>query len=72
MLISSVTGASFRCVIIDISRGGAQLQLVARNLPPGMLSLLDPEGGHTHDLNVVWREGDRLGASFVASSDLPD
>ena len=71
MLIHSVTGESIKCLVVDVSEGGAQLQLIAPGLPDGLLSLLDPEGGVSHDLKVVWRDGDRIGVSFVASSELP-
>lgn len=71
VVIDSVSGQSFRCIIIDISRGGAQLEIVARDLPGHSLALLDPEGGATHNLRVVWRSGQRVGVAFTHSTAAP-
>ena len=70
ILIHSVTGACLKCTVVDVSDGGAQLELSCE-LPDGLISLLDPEAGTTHDLKIVWRDGRRIGVSFVASSELP-
>lgn len=70
-LVHSVTGQIIRCVVVDVSKGGAQLEVITPELPEGMLSLLDADGCTTHDLRIVWREGNRIGVCFIASSPLP-
>jgi hypothetical protein len=71
VVIDSLTGQSYRCIIVDISRGGAQLELVARELPEQALALLDPDGGATHDLRIVWRAGIRVGVAFITTTEAP-
>lgn len=66
-----VSGATFRCMIVDVSLGGARLQMVAPNLPSEGLTLIDAAEGQSHKLRVVWRAGAFVGVAFRSSSDLP-
>lgn len=65
------TGATFRCTIVDVSLGGARLQLIAPDLPGDELRLIDTAEGRSHELKVVWRKGAFLGVAFTSSADLP-
>jgi hypothetical protein len=71
VVVHGATGASIPCTIIDISLGGARLQLYAPNLPGDELSLIDADKGTMHDLRVAWRNGDFVGVAFEATVDLP-
>jgi hypothetical protein len=71
VVIHSETGQTYRCVIVDVSTGGAKLQLLAPGLPEGTLSLVDLGAAANHDLKVVWRTGPMVGVSFLSSSPLP-
>lgn len=71
MVIHVETGRSYRCVIVDVSTGGAKLQLLAPGLPEGDLSLVDLGAAFNHDLRVVWRDGPMIGVSFLSTAQLP-
>jgi hypothetical protein len=64
-------GASFTCAIVDVSLGGARLQLFASDLPGGDLTLIDTAMGTVHELRVAWRNGDFVGVAFTATVALP-
>ena len=71
-VVHGATGATFPCTIIDISLGGARLQLYAPELPDGDLTLIDADRGTLHDLRIAWRNGDFVGVAFNATVELPD
>lgn len=71
MLVHNLSGDTFRCTIVDVSLGGARLQLIAPDLPAGDLTLLDRHAGVSHALRIAWRAGPFIGAAFIRSSELP-
>jgi len=71
MLIHAETGQSFKCMIVDLSAGGAKLQIYSPGVPDGLLSLLDARSATSHDLRVVWRAGPFMGVCFEASAAVP-
>lgn len=71
VIVHERSGAAFRCTIVDISIGGAQLQLIAPDLPAEALTLIDPVEGRSHTLKIVWRRGAFAGVAFRSSADLP-
>ena len=71
MVVHQPTGESFKCVIVDVSVGGARLQIYAEGLPEGDLTLVDAVTGTVHELRVAWRRGDLVGVAFTASVALP-
>jgi hypothetical protein len=71
MVIHAETGQTYRCVVIDVSSGGAKLQLLVPGLPEGALSLVDLGAASNHDLRVVWRNDPLVGVAFLTSSPLP-
>lgn len=66
-----VSGATFRCTIVDVSLGGARLQLMVPDLPEDQLTLIDTVEGRSHKLRIVWRKGSFVGVEFASSVDLP-
>lgn len=71
VVVHDESGETFRCLIVDISIGGARLQLVAPNLPPGGLTLIDAAEGRSYALKPVWRAGAFVGVTFLSKADLP-
>lgn len=71
IIVHDLSGRTFRCTIVDVSLGGARLQLIAPDLPPGDLTLLDRYAGVSHTLRIAWRAGPFLGAAFTSSAELP-
>lgn len=65
------SGRSFACTIIDLSQGGARMQLYAPDVPESDLALLDREEGRLHKLEVRWRLGPLLGAAFLSTYEPP-
>ena len=71
VVVHGPTGRSIPCTIIDLSLGGARLQLFAPDLPENELTLIDAELGRLHELRVAWRAGGFVGVAFKATVDLP-
>ena len=71
VLVDAGSGASTPCMIVDISIGGARLEIVAAGLPKGPLSLIDRKAATAHELKIVWRRGPVAGVSFLSSTALP-
>ena len=65
------SGRSFRCTIIDISVGGARVQLYAPDLPKEDLTLIDRDMGTAHQLRVAWSLGPFMGVAFTSTEPLP-
>lgn len=62
------TGAAYPCLIVDISLGGARLQLYAPDVPGQGLTLHDPGVGYVHELRVAWRISWFMGVAFTHSA----
>ena len=71
VVVHGPSGRSFTCVIVDVSLGGAKLQLIAPDLPDGDLSLVDTQKGTSHELRVAWRKDPFVGVAFTATASLP-
>lgn len=71
VVLDSVSRKSFGCLIVDVSLGGARVQLIAPGLPDKGLTLVDREAGQSHDLRIVWRHGPFMGVAFTGSAELP-
>lgn len=70
-VIHESTRRTVTCTIIDISLGGARLQLFAPDLPKEGLTLLDREAGALHQLRVAWSLGPLMGVAFLNTVELP-
>ena len=70
-MVHHASGRSFRCTIIDISLGGARVQLYAPDLPKEDLTLIDREMGTAHQLRVAWSFGPFMGVAFTSTESLP-
>lgn len=68
VLVHAPSGRSYRCLIVDVSCGGARLIVEAEDLPRQDLSLLD--GGSVHQLRIAWRDGALLGVAFTDSVEM--
>lgn len=71
VVIHQPSGNSVTCVIVDVSLGGARLQLYAPALPDEGLTLIDAKMGTIHQLRVAWRNGPFVGVAFTSTSQLP-
>ena len=71
VVLDSAGHRSFGCLIVDLSIGGAKLQLFAPGLPNSGLSLIDRQAGRSHDLTIIWRQGPFLGVAFTGTAELP-
>ena len=69
--MNGASGRSYSCVIVDVSMGGARLQLYAPELPSTDLTLVDGQAGTVHELRIAWRAGPFMGVSFVATNPAP-
>jgi len=71
VVVQQPSGAAFVCVIIDVSLGGARLQLIGADIPDEGLTLIDAQMGASHALRVVWRKDPFVGVAFTESEILP-
>ena len=71
VVVHGPTGRGFSCVIVDVSNGGARLQLFDPTFPSDELTLIDAELGEIHELRVAWRSDPFLGVAFISSLALP-
>ena len=71
VIVHGPSGRGFSCVIIDVSAGGAKLQLSDPTFPTDELTLIDSEVGEIHELRIAWRNDPYLGVAFVSSLALP-
>jgi hypothetical protein len=71
VVVHGPTGRGFSCVIVDISAGGARLQLFDPTFPKDELTLIDAEVGEIHELRIAWRNDPFLGVAFTSSEALP-
>jgi hypothetical protein len=72
VLVHGPTGRSFTCLIVDVSLGGARLQLTAPEpLPEGQLSLIDGANATLHELRVAWRDPPFVGVAFIGTAPAP-
>ena len=70
-VVHGPTGRSYTCVIVDVSLGGARLQLIAPDLPESGLALVDAQRGTVHELRIAWRSGPFVGVAFVGTVEAP-
>ena len=60
------------CTIVDLSKGGARLQISAIYPLPSRFVVLRLADGVVYDVRVRWRRGDMTGVAFDASTQLED
>lgn len=71
VLVKDGGGGSSSCLILDVSAGGARVQLLdGARLPDGSVTLVDARSGSLHEATVVWRSGPYAGVSFSSSCTL--
>ena len=58
---------AFSCLIVDLSEGGARVQLLGEAPPDGEVTLMDARSGQIHEGRIVWRRGKFVGLSFTAT-----
>lgn len=71
VVLHTESAKTYRCTIVDISGGGARLQLIAPGLPDTGLTLIDAVEARAHEIRVAWRKGPFMGVAFLSSADLP-
>ena len=71
VVVHGPSGRSFTCVIVNVSLGGAKLQLIASGLPDGDLSLVDAQMGTGHELRIAWRNDPFVGVAFTGTEAVP-
>lgn len=52
------------CTMVDLSKGGAKLQISEIYPLPGRFRLLQVRGGIVYDVRLRWRRGDLTGVAF--------
>jgi hypothetical protein len=72
VIVHDVTGRTFNCTVLDVSLGGARLQLFAPDLPDRDITLIDRENASPQRLRVVWRAGPIIGVVFVEAITTPE
>lgn len=56
-----------KCLVVDMSEGGARLEVKkADELPESFLLLLSHDGRLNRHCSVVWRQGSSVGVKFVS------
>jgi hypothetical protein len=55
----------FECTLLDISDGGARLEVGTLNLPQTFILLLTPDAGVRRFCRQAWRRGTEVGVKFV-------
>ena len=68
VVVHQTTGDSFPCLILEVSEGGARLQLLSPDLPAEGLALVDAASGAVHGLRVMWRMGPLVGVAFTGTA----
>jgi hypothetical protein len=64
-------GRQHRCVMSDVSDGGARLELPVGVIPPPIFILSLAEMGKVHRCcEVRWRRGDAIGVRFISPQEL--
>ena len=58
------------CMIADLSKGGARLQISSIYPLPPRFILLQLQGGVAYDVRTRWRRGDMTGVAFDARTDV--
>lgn len=54
----------FRCRIVDVSEGGAHLEM-GDGVAPDRFQLIDVDGGSVFSVRVVWRRAHSVGVAFL-------
>jgi len=60
------------CVIRDLSRSGAKIELSHFHRLPARFALVDFQGGHVIEVILKWRRGDLAGLAFETHHALKD
>jgi hypothetical protein len=56
----------YRCILLDVSEGGAKIRIDEQLTPPGEFTLLLSARGKSRRMcRVIWRNGSALGVEFV-------
>jgi hypothetical protein len=63
LVLSVIAGGSIKCVLFDLSPGGAKLKS-ERPLPDTFYVMLRPDLKRW--CKVIWRRGNRVGVKFIA------
>lgn len=58
------------CVIRDLSKQGAKVQMMASAAPPAQAQLVDLVAGQAHDVMVAWQKEREVGLKIVRTYDL--
>ena len=66
-LLSMVGRCNLRCVIADLSEGGARVSSPSYDLVPSRVFLLVEKTGDIFECEVRWRRADGVGFSFIDS-----
>lgn len=71
VIVHGASGRTFECRILDVSLGGARVQLYAPDIPREDLTLFDRELGLAHQLRIAWSVGPLMGVAFQSTKELP-
>jgi hypothetical protein len=69
-VVLAPNGPWLECTLLDISEGGARLDVGSLPVPKIFLLILTPKGEVRRTCLTAWRRGTLLGASFVSLKQL--
>ncbi len=64
-------GARFRCMVSNLSRNGAEVEVDEAGRVPRAFTLELGQGGPRHGAVVAWRRPDRVGVTFPVPREAP-
>jgi len=63
-MIALANGTKIKCVVVNLSKGGASIEIDSPTRVPDSFVLTMGADGMNHACRVVWRLGKRIGLAF--------
>jgi hypothetical protein len=67
-LLSLDGHCNFKCIIMDVSEGGARIKAADLQLIPGKAFLVVVQTGDIFECDIRWQRGDEIGLRFIDSA----
>ena len=67
-LLSLDGHCNFKCIIMDVSEGGARISAADLQLIPGKAFLVVVKTGDIFECDIRWQRGDEIGLHFIDSA----
>ena len=59
---------NFKCIVMDVSEGGARIKAADLQLIPGKAFLFVAKTGDIFECDIRWQRGDEIGLRFIDSA----